>query len=341
MSKINEATYSTGAAHKRLVRFAMAWSMALAVLAAALGVTPRAAFASTASNTVFVNARELSLGQSVTGTFDYNADGKFESYYYKFKTCGVPGTYRVVVDSLSGREYKTIVTDEFNNRYSNLYTSTRNYYGKSDYDFYKYVYVCMERYSAKRYDQYRLSIVFLPSASNFSVSGVKNKVYTGDYLTQNVKVTYQGKTLRQNVDYTVSYRNNKYVGQATVIIEGTGSYSGQVSKTFQITDKPAPKKANTVKASGKTVTLKAKSLKKAKASVSRGKAMRVSGAKGTLSYSKVSGSSKIKVNAWTGKLTIKKGTKKGTYTIRVRVKASGNGSYKAGSSVATIKVKVK
>ena len=64
---------------------------------------------------------------------------------------------------------------------------------------------------------------------------------------------------------------------------------------------------------------------------------------GTLSYAKVaSGSSAaLTVNASTGKVTVKKGTKKGTYTIKIKVTAAGNANYKAGSKTVTCKVTVK
>ena len=46
-----------------------------------------------------------------------------------------------------------------------------------------------------------------------------------------------GKKLTKNVDYTVSYINNKAVGVAYISIKGKGSYSGYVNKQFVI--KPA------------------------------------------------------------------------------------------------------
>ncbi|MBR3317586.1 MAG: hypothetical protein IKG21_07210 [Atopobiaceae bacterium] len=43
----------------------------------------------------------------------------------------------------------------------------------------------------------------------------------------------------------------------------------------------------------------------------------------------------------TGKVTVKKGTKKGTYAINIKVTAAGNASYKAGSKTVACKVVVK
>ena len=63
--------------------------------------------------------------------------------------------------------------------------------------------------------------------------------------------------------------------------------------------------------------------------------------RGTLSYKKLSGSSAIKIDAKTGKLTVKKGLKKGTYKVKVQIKAAPRGSYNAGSKTVTVTVKVK
>ena len=48
----------------------------------------------------------------------------------------------------------------------------------------------------------------------------------------------------------------------------------------------------------------------------------------------------IKVNAKTGAITVPKGTKKGTYKVKVKVTAKGNKNYKAGSRTVTVKLTV-
>ncbi len=101
-------------------------------------------------------------------------------------------------------------------------------------------------------------------------------------------------------------------------------------------------------AKGQSITVKTstKSVKKAKvkkkAQVVSG-AIKVKNAQGKVSYAKVSGSGKLKVNASNGKITVKKKTKKGTYTIKVRVKvdASASGEYLPTTKTVKVKVKVK
>ena len=105
--------------------------------------------------------------------------------------------------------------------------------------------------------------------------------------------------------------------------------------SFQIV---AKKVTNPLKATGKTV--KASKSKTKKFAVSKVISFKNKG-KGKLSYSKASGNKKITINKKTGKVTVKKGLKKGTYKLKVKVKAAGNADYAAGTKKVTITIKVK
>ncbi len=67
-----------------------------------------------------------------------------------------------------------------------------------------------------------------------TISGISNKSFTGKNITQSITVKYNGKTLKNGTDYTVSYSSNKNIGTATVKIAGKGSYTGTITKTFKI-----------------------------------------------------------------------------------------------------------
>ena len=68
--------------------------------------------------------------------------------------------------------------------------------------------------------------------SKKEVTGLKDSyVYTGKAITP--ELTIEGLTEKQ--DYEVSYSNNVNVGTATVMITGTGNYTGKIEKTFSIT----------------------------------------------------------------------------------------------------------
>ena len=62
-------------------------------------------------------------------------------------------------------------------------------------------------------------------------------VYNGKVRTPEVKVASEGKTLKKDTDYTVTYKNNKNVGKASVTIVGKGNYSGTKTLTFNINPK--------------------------------------------------------------------------------------------------------
>ena len=63
-------------------------------------------------------------------------------------------------------------------------------------------------------------------------------------------------------------------------------------------------------------------------------------AKTRLSYAKTGGSSRLSVNAKTGRVTVKKGTKRGTYKIRLKVSAAQTSVYKAATERYTLTVRV-
>lgn len=62
--------------------------------------------------------------------------------------------------------------------------------------------------------------------------------YTGEACKVDVSVTSHGKTLKENQDYTLTYRNNVEIGTASVIVTGKGNYTGTVTETFRIITDP-------------------------------------------------------------------------------------------------------
>lgn len=72
-----------------------------------------------------------------------------------------------------------------------------------------------------------------------TITNIQNKVYSGYAQTQNPIVTLGGVTLKENVDYQLSYSNNTNAGVgATVTVKGIGLYTGTQSKTFAIIQAP-------------------------------------------------------------------------------------------------------
>ena len=73
------------------------------------------------------------------------------------------------------------------------------------------------------------------SISSASVSlSIATYSFDGKFKTPSVTVKLGSTALRKGIDYVVSYRNNKNVGKATVVITGKGLYAGTITRTFVI-----------------------------------------------------------------------------------------------------------
>lgn len=70
--------------------------------------------------------------------------------------------------------------------------------------------------------------------SKLTFSKVSNQTYTGKEIKPAVTVTQGSKKLVKGTDYTISYKNNKSVGTATIIITGKGKYTGTKKISFKI-----------------------------------------------------------------------------------------------------------
>ena len=166
-----------------------------------------------------------------------------------------------------------------------------------------------------------------------------DKVYTGKKFTPKVTFVSMESTdygesagLVEGVDYEVSYKNNVNAGKASVTVTGIGKYSGSYTEHFNIV-----KASNKMKAGNKTVKLRASALRKGKKVIKASKAFKVRSADGKVKYKKVKGSKNFKVVS-SGKMTVKKGTKKGKYTVTVKVKAAGDKNHL--SKTKTVKTTV-
>lgn len=83
--------------------------------------------------------------------------------------------------------------------------------------------------------------------NDFWVRGVKDLTYTGVALTQDIEVYNGSRLLTEDVDYTVSYKNNVKVSaggtseakKPAVIVKGKGNYEGTKTFFFEILPEPA------------------------------------------------------------------------------------------------------
>ena len=112
----------------------------------------------------------------------------------------------------------------------------------------------------------------------------------------------------------------------------------QALKTIEVT---VTKKANTLVVKRTKASVTCASAKKKAQVVASG--IKVTKAVGKVSYANASTNKvakKFKINA-KGKLTVPKGTKKGSYAVKIRVTAGGNATYNKGVKVVSLTVKVK
>ena len=181
---------------------------------------------------------------------------------------------------------------------------------------------------------YEINVVKRNINSSNVTANITNKIYTGKEQKPSFVLKDGSTVLKSNIEYQIlEYINNINVGTATIKIKGIGNYTGEKNITFKINKAKNPM---TVKAFNKKV--KAKKVKKKKQVIIP---ITVSKAQGTITYTKVSGNKKIKINKTTGKITIKKKTKKGTYYVKVKVSAAGNKNYNSVSKIIKIKITVK
>ena len=158
---------------------------------------------------------------------------------------------------------------------------------------------------------------------------IKAQAYTGKALKPNVTVKLGKKTLKKGTDFTVSYKNNKNVGKATVTIKGKGNYTGTITKTFKIN----PKKLTgiKVKAGKKQMTVSWK-----KASVTGYEIVYAT----SMNFKK--GKKTVTVNsAKTANKVIKKLTAKKIYYVKVRAYKTVKKAkyYSAYTSAKKVKIK--
>jgi len=79
-------------------------------------------------------------------------------------------------------------------------------------------------------------VVIIKPVNNFvSITAISNQTYTGIAITVSPIVTFDGSTLSENTDFTVSYTNNTNVGTASLTLTGIGNFTGSKTVSFAIT----------------------------------------------------------------------------------------------------------
>ena len=193
----------------------------------------------------------------------------------------------------------------------------------------------LKQYYYGEYSPVQTSDAVRKSIAGTTIEIPASVVYTGREIQPKVTVKDGSTVLKLNTDYSVTCSDNKDVGTAKATVKGIGRYSGSVTKTFKILKAensiskltPAEKKLKAATLSRKNLTF-------------RLRAADQFGAKKTfaLDSSTPAKAKKHITVSGTGRVTVKKGTPKGTYPIRVKISAAGTGNYR--KAAATKKVTI-
>lgn len=144
-------------------------------------------------------------------------------------------------------------------------------------------------------------------------------VYDGNFKMPDVKVTYDGKKLKLNTDYSLMYKNNRDAGTASVTVIGKGYYTN--SKKVNYTIKKAAQESFNVDTSHR--------------SIKNGSTLTIStsGAIGGVSYR--SNSPTYLEHLGNGKFKAKKTTKN---YVTITVTANGNKNYASKSYTIMVSI---
>lgn len=168
------------------------------------------------------------------------------------------------------------------------------------------------------------------SISSASVSlSIATYSFDGKFKTPSVTVKLGSTALRKGIDYVVSYRNNKNVGKATVVITGKGLYAGTITRTFVI---------NPAKQEIQKLTAKSKGFYIDYAAKGHATGYEIQYA----TNSSFSGAKKTVITSnKTDKVTVSKLSGNKKYYVRVRTYTTVNGIkyYGAWSAVKTVTTK--
>lgn len=244
-----------------------------------------------------------------------NQSGSVQLTYAGAKPTDI--SYRITLDPNGGSVSASSCTVTFNNKYGVLPIPTRKGYifdgwytqknggSKINAD---------TKVTSQTAHTLYAHWVRLTSLAKASVK-VEKCTYNGASQQPAVTVTLQGRTLKKDTDYTVSYANNKNASsKAKVTIKGKGAYTGTVSKKFTISRLPINSSSVSASLSGTSYVYTGKAIKPSIVVKHAGKTLK-SGSKKDYTYSY----SKNK-NIGTAVVTIKgKGNFSGTRKLTFKI----------------------
>lgn len=168
-----------------------------------------------------------------------------------------------------------------------------------------------------------------------TVTRIEKDAFAGCTKLKKITIPKSVRTIRSNAfnkTVSVCYKGN--INQWKSVSVASNAFAKGYTVYY------SQKLANTLKVSTKRVTVRYLPLSRKAQIIAAKKVFAVSGAKGKVTYKKISGSRNISVSS-AGKLTVRKKLKKGIYTVKVKVSAAGTTAYRAASENVSVRVIVK
>ena len=157
----------------------------------------------------FLNDKTIGYSYEPVSGYDINLDGSSD---IRFTSDGLYKGYVVKTNNCDISENITVyLSDESDKRATRL--------GKYHYTILTFIFV--------RYD-----------IAEATIADIAEAEYTGAEIKPLPVITYNGKTLIKDKDYTVSYQNNVNSGNASVVVTGINEFKGEVTKNFKIKEQP-------------------------------------------------------------------------------------------------------
>ena len=281
--------------------------------------------------------------ESKTGTYDVRIQNEGDYYYtsftpssngtIKFYSTGNDDTYGYLYD-----EKMSVLTYNDDSDGSNFCVTYDLQKGKT-------YYLACRYYSSNETGTISITIEFTSDEHTHSYTSKVTKAATcaaegiRTYTCTECEYSYM-----ESIPATGKHSsdNGTVTKKATPTATGTKVYKctvcGQTIKTETIAK--TAKYNNTLAVKAKKPTVKYSKLKKKNQTIALKNWATVTKAQGKVTYKKSGGNKKITV-ASNGKITVKKGLKRGTYKIKVKVTASGNATYKAVTKTVTVTIIVK
>jgi hypothetical protein len=141
-------------------------------------------------------------------------------------------------------------------------------------------------------------------------------------------------------DYKVEYSDDKSCNAGSYLVTVTALDAEGIS-VYGTAEYTIAKAANTVTVKERTAKVNYKDLKWKSQTLLSDTVLTVSDPAGKVTYTKLSGNKKITIESKTGNVKVKKGLKKGTYIVKVKVKAAGDENHRAAGKTVTIRIIVK